>query len=429
MRWTGYLALAGFAVLMGGCVSNIAPTMNTDAAPSAANGVIAGSFWRTESAGVAFIVRNTQTNAQYTLPLGDNAKGKDAGPQVIAIEVPPGEYVIPQWEVFAPITKKLYAQTDVSIPQLATPFTVRAGQVTYLGAYSISGSETYASLPGRMNTEETRRWHIAAQHVSAHDSEASFAGAYPGYAKSRFTCLLCTEALSGYTTRVADVRKDPQAYLASQFAPAAMAPEVMNMIRASDNEPAHFSRIVMHLTWHYSVDGAAKSTSIDEVRTLTNEGGPFVATLTEQSRGGTPINQIYALTYRNVLDLKNQRLDLTQEFAPPVREMGLVERFDPLSSIDAGAQYGFSIGTRVPVKRFSSASASCTSEGRLAASSLNASLSGDGIKVVCSYYNENSQLLTKNRFVYLPQYGVGVQVGVQSVRGHGEASLTSITIQ
>jgi hypothetical protein len=56
-------------------------------------------------------------------------------------------------------------------------------------------------------------------------------------------------------------------------------------------------------------------------------------------------------------------------------------------------------------------------------------LSGDGIKVVCSYYNENSQLLTKNRFVYLPQYGVGVQVGVQSVRGHGEASLTSITIQ
>jgi uncharacterized protein YceK len=427
MRLMGYLASAGLGVLLSGCASNIAPTLTADAAPNTANGVVAGEFSSLATTGVAFILHNTQTNAEYALSLGDKAKADNgAYQQVVAIDVPPGEYVIKQWEAFAPVTKKLYAQSDLTIPLLNKPFTVRAGQVTYLGSFAVSGSETYAN--GTNRVDETRHWGVRALPVSSHASEVSFAGAYPAYAKSEFTCLMCTEMVAGYTTRVADVRKDPQAYLASQFAPGVMAPEVMNMIRASDNESAHFSHIVMHLTWRYSTENSGTTLSVDEVRTLNHQDGPFVETFAEQFKGGTPIGQTYALTYRNVLDLKNQRLDLAQEFAPPPKEMGVVERFDSMSSIDAGAQFAFSVGTRAPTPRFSAASASCTKEGRVAASSLNASLTGDAIKVVCSYYNGNSQLMTKNRFVYLPQYGVGVQLGVQTARTRGEATLTSITV-
>jgi hypothetical protein len=428
MRWIGYLATAGLGVVLSGCASNIAPTLSADAAPNSANGLVAGEFSGAATTGVAFIVHNTKTNAEFALSLGDKAKADNgASPQVVAVDVPPGEYVITQWEFFATGTKKLYGQSDLHIPLLNKPFTVRAGQVTYLGSFALSGAETYANHTTTF--DQTRHWAVQALPVSTHASQVAFAGAYPAYANSAFTCVICAEGIVGYTTRVADVRKDPQAYLASQFAPGAMAPEVMNMIRASDNEPAHFSHIVMHLAWSYSSDVSGKTLAVEEVRTLDHQDGPFVAYLSEQFKAGAPISQTYALTYRDVLDLKNQRLDLAQEFAPPPKEMGVVERFDAMSSIDAGVQYAFSVGSRMPVPKFTSASASCTSAGRVAASSLNSSLTGDGIKIVCTYYNGNSQMISQNRLVYLPQYGIGVPMGIKGGRMHGDATLTAITIQ
>lgn len=422
MRWMRYLALVSFAVLLNGCVTNFAPPLSRDIAPNTTSGVIAGEFSRTAPTGVAFIVRNTKTGAEYALSLGENSRvAKDVVEQVIAIDVPPGDYVILQWETFDLLTKKLYGQFPQSIRQLATPFTVRAGQVTFLGSYYVSGSETYS---GR---EKTTHWHVAPQTISFDDARVSFLGAYPAYSKSDFACLQCTEMLIG-STRVKDVLKDPHAYLVNQFGLSAMAPEVRNMIRASDNEPAHFSRIVMHLTWQFSADDSSKSSSVDEVRTLINEGGPFVETLSERSRSGVPIGQYYAMTYRDMLYLKNQKIDFSQEFAPPPTEIKIVEHFDPISSIDSGAQYAFSIASPVRANN-GSASVSCASEGRQAASTFNPAFTGDGIKLVCSYYDGNSALTGKSRFIYLPQYGVGVPLSVQSVQGRNEAKLTSVTIE
>lgn len=417
-----YLALASSVVLLSGCVTNFAPPLSKDIAPSNANGVIAGEFSRSAPTGVAFIVRNTKTNVEYSLSLGENSRvAKDVTEQVIAIDVPPGDYVIVQWETFDLLTKKLIGQFDQTIPQLATPFTVRAGQVTFLGSYYVSGSETYS------DREETMHWHVVPQTISFNDAHVSFLVTYPAYSKSEFACLRCTEMLIG-STRVKDVLKDPHTYLNNRFGLSAMAPEVMNMIRASDNEPAHFSRMVMHLTWQFSAGDPDKTTSVDEVRTLINEGGPFVETLSERSRSGAPIGQNYAMTYRNMLYLKNQRIDISQEFAPPPTEVKLVEHFDPISSIDSGAQYAFSIASPVQANN-GSASVSCASEGRQAASTFNPSFTGDGIKLVCSYYNGNSVLTSTSRFIYLPQYGVGVPLSVQSAQGRNEAKLTAVTIE
>jgi hypothetical protein len=417
-----YLALVSFVLPLSGCVTNFAPPLNGDRVPSGTSGVIAGEFSRTAPTGVAFIVHNTRTNAEYALSLGENSRvAKDITQQVIAIDVPPGDYVILQWETFDLLTKKLYGQFPQSIPQLATPFTVRAGQVTFLGSYNVSGSETYS------RREETTHWRVVPQTISFNDAHLSFLGAYPAYSKSEFACLQCAETLIG-SIRVKDVLKDPHTYVSNQFALSAMAPEVMNMIRASDNQPAHFSRIVMHLTWHFSAEDPNKTSSVDEVRTLINEGGPFVEALSERSRSGVPIGQNYAITYRDMLYLKSQKIDISQEFAPPPTEIKLVERFDPISSIDSGAQYAFSIGPHARSNN-SAVAVSCTSDGRQAASTLNPSFTGVGIELVCNYYNANSVLTSTSRFIYLPQYGVGVPLGVQSVQGRNEATLTAVTIE
>jgi hypothetical protein len=422
MRWMRYLALVSFVLPLSGCVTNFAPPLNGDIVPSGTSGVIAGEFSRTAPTGVAFIVHNTKTNAEYALSLGENSRvAKDVTQQVIAIDVPPGDYVISQWETFDLLTKKLYGQFVQSISQLATPFTVRAGQVTFLGSYYVSGSETYS------RREETTHWRVVPQTISFNDAHVSFVVAYPAYSKSEFACLQCTETLIG-STRVKDVMKDPHAYVVNQFGLSAMTPEVMSMIRASDNEPVHFSRIVMHLTWQFSSADPSKTSTVDEVRTLINEGGPFVEALSERSRSGVPIGPNYAMTYRNMLYLKNQRIDILQEFAPPPTEIKLVERFDPISSIDSGAQYAFSIGSHGRANN-SATSVSCTSEGRQAASTFNPSFMGDGIKLACNYYNANSVLTSTSRFIYLPRYGVGVPLSVQSAQGRNEAKLTAVTIE
>lgn len=425
-----YLALAGLVGLLGGCATNIAPPLSANAAPSAANGVIAGQFSRDASTGVAFIVHNTQTGVDYPMSLGDASAGTKPGdPQVVAIEVPPGEYAILKWEAFGTLTKKLYGEFDMTIVPLTKPFTVRAGQATFLGGFFVVSAETYSTQMNHVGADVTRHWNIATQRLPDHDARMSFAGAYPAYSHSEFACLMCAEQLAGATTRVKDVVADSQAYLSGHFSPNAVSPEVVNMITASDNEPVHFSHIVMHLTWHYNVNDASRASSGDEVRTLDSAGGPFVATLSKRSKNGTPVAQTFALTYRNMFELKNQWLDLSQEFVTPPTEMGLVQRFDPLSSLGAGAQYSFTVGTRTPVNKFSPASASCTSEGKLDASTVAASLRGEAINVACSYYNSNSQLTSKSRFIYLPQYGVVVPLSVQSARGRSEATLTAISVQ
>lgn len=429
MRWMKYFALATFAVLASGCVTNFAPPLKSDATPSTANGVIAAEFSRTSTTGIAFIVHNTKTGQEYALSIGENTERlQDVYEQVSAINVPPGDYAIVQWETFESITKQVLGKFPEKISRLAKPFTVQAGQVTFLGAYFAEGAERYAGDSAYKSTDYMH-WIIDPQSITYKRAHASFVRAYPAYSESEFTCLLCSETLKGFTTHVKDVRQNPYAYLTSQFSPGTMAPAVTNLITEIDKEPAHFARIVAHLTWHNNVDDPSKASSSDEVRTLLDVSGPFVEILSESSRSGMPIAQSYSLSYRGMLVLKNQRLDLSEELAPPPTELNSVLHFDPMSSTNSGMQFSFSVGTHIRGNKSSPGSATCTNEGSQPASALNPSLSGNGIKVDCKFYNAKSELTSTVRYVYLSQYGVGIPLNTQTAKGRNEAKLTSITVE
>jgi hypothetical protein len=420
MRWMKYLASAGVAVLLGACVTNVAPPLKNDVAPSNTNGVIAGSFSRTKTVDMAFIVRNTKTGAEYTLSMGENSTlPKSVTQQVMAMEVPPGEYAILQWETFATITKERFGKYEVTNPYISAPFTVQAGQVTFLGDYQIVGTQVYSAL----------HWTVSPQRISFDAARELFVSAYPTYANNAFTCRMCNETLQGNTTRVKDILQDTHSYLATQFSPSALTPGVAQAVTTVDNEPLHFERIVLHLTWHYNVDNPSKASTSNEVRTLINAGGPFVETMSESYRNGLPTGQIYELTYRNILSMKNQTLNLSQAFAPQPMEVKSFERFDSISSIASGAHFAYHYGSHSQTANFGASIASCVSEGREPASTLDPSLTGDGMRVVCDNYNVNNVLLNRIRTLYLPQYGVGVPLSVESGQGRNVANLTAVTVE
>jgi hypothetical protein len=424
MRWIKYPALAGFVVLSSGCVTNLAPPLKNDAAPTIQNGVIAVSVTSTSDYGIAFILHNTTTGAEYALSMADKPnKSQVTFQNVIATEVPPGEYKINQWETFMNVGKQVLKKDNITNPYIAAPFTVHAGQVTFLGDYYVHSSETgnYRSY--------TLHWNVAPEKITFDNAHTLFVAAYPAYAKTEFTCRMCDEMIHGYTTNIKDVEADPQAYLGTQFSPRVMAPQVTQMITAADNEPLHFKRIVLHLTWHFNVNNPAKASTTDEVRTLTNAGGPFVQELLENDRNGIPMVQVYGLTYRGLLDMRKQSLNLSKEFATQPGEVKSLEHFDPISAVDSGMNFAYHFGPSSQTTTLSAASVRCVSDGREPASTLDPSLTGDAIKVVCSNYSENNVMKSQLSSLYLPQYGVAVPVGGTSPQGRTEVKLTAITVE
>jgi hypothetical protein len=190
MSWTKYPALAGFTLLLSGCVTNLAKPLSNDAAPTHTNGVIAASIISLSPTDVAFILHNDQTGAEYALSLGEGPNRlKNVARKVIATEVPPGEYQIKQWETFQELGKGIYNKSDVADARLSAPFTVQPGQVIYLGDFLVQGVWRNRSRSYSIN------WQFSAEPLTLGGARTLFTGAFPAYADREFSCRLCQGTL------------------------------------------------------------------------------------------------------------------------------------------------------------------------------------------------------------------------------------------
>jgi hypothetical protein len=186
MSWIKYPALAGCMLLLSGCVTNFAKPLSNDATPSQTNGVVAASVVSLSATGVAFVLHNDQTGAEYALSLGEGpSKLQNVTRKVIATEVPPGEYQIKQWETFQSFAKAVYKKTDITDPRISAPFTVQAGKVVYFGDFLVQGVERYNLR------SDTLIWQIVPEPLSFSGAHTLFANAYPAYGNKEFSCMLC----------------------------------------------------------------------------------------------------------------------------------------------------------------------------------------------------------------------------------------------
>lgn len=176
-------------LLLTGCLT-IAPTVLPTAQPEANSAYVAGIFSRNKGVNFALVLRSTDGNDEYIMPMGeDNRLPTAISESSIAIAVRPGTYVISEWMTYTPIGKELVSRYPNQSGTLAKPFVVAIGSVTHLGKFESEWAMTYTGIGYRHNM----RVHPVPN--STPTVQASFAKAYPKLALQPFNCVFCMDTV------------------------------------------------------------------------------------------------------------------------------------------------------------------------------------------------------------------------------------------
>ena len=178
-------ALTPVLLLLTGCLS-ITPAVLSTAQPEANSAYVASIFSRNKGVNFALVLRSTDGNGEYIMPMGeDNRLPTAASENSIAIAVRPGTYVISEWMIYAPMSKELVSRYPNRSETLTKPFVVATGAVTHLGKFESEWSRTYAGVWVRHNMR------VHPSPDSTPKIQALFANAYPNLASQPFNCVFC----------------------------------------------------------------------------------------------------------------------------------------------------------------------------------------------------------------------------------------------
>jgi len=181
-RLVAALVLAPLA----GC-AGLAPTVSTSARPDRDSGIVAGLFNR-QGMSFALVLRPVGGTGQTILPMGEDVRWPgDAQRSSVAIQVPPGTYVIDGYFAYGTVSKEVISRRPNTIAALQAPFEVRAGSVVHLGEISVE------SLPVRGANGYTTgfKMRISPRHTPWPEVRGAFEAAYPHLASMPTACVLC----------------------------------------------------------------------------------------------------------------------------------------------------------------------------------------------------------------------------------------------
>jgi hypothetical protein len=174
--------------LLGGC-ANLAPLVPAGSTPEADAGYVAGTFARWNEFAFAFVLKNTRTGAELTMPLGPDAGLPYPMRETVAvIKVPPGTYVISQWLTYTP-PGRVGLRSPITHPALAAEFAVPRSGVAYLGSFRMS-----SPIRGDRRMIEHRIEPVASSVRAAREAVLRD---YPEFWGHSFACILCSIAPVG----------------------------------------------------------------------------------------------------------------------------------------------------------------------------------------------------------------------------------------
>ncbi len=232
-------------------------------------------------------------------------------------------------------------------------------------------------------------------------------------------------------TKVKDVLADKQAYMDANFSPDKLAREVVQTITAADQEPLGFHGMVFHLDWQLNDDDKNKTVSIEQTASFRNVGGSLVQMRVEDSRNGVPMTQNYQLSYRGIVALKSQNLNVGAAMTGFAFELKSFQHFDAVGRPSASGMldYQYKSGTTAQIMNFRDGRSTCKIGPAYPAAKVNAQLLGDARDLDCTIYNSNGVKTSSSRAAYLAKYGVAVVLHTEHAAGISDAKVTSVEIE
>lgn len=239
------------------------------------------------------------------------------------------------------------------------------------------------------------------------------------------TLLLLSGCVS--PPQVKQVLGDNEGYLSKNFAPATLPESVRREVASKDGGSFPYVRMVVDMSWTVSSDDKEKQLKYQDKITYINAGGPFLEEMHEATRNGVPTTQRFVTSYRGILALKSEALNVGNTMAGMTFVAHDFKRFDPLRP-DAGKsiEFAYTSGTTVQLVNFRDGRNACMLGDSYAASRANASFEGEAQDIDCTNYNANGVVSGKSHYVYLKKYGTAVYVKGEGSAGTSEGHIDSV---
>lgn len=230
--------------------------------------------------------------------------------------------------------------------------------------------------------------------------------------------------------QVKEVLGDREAYVRKNFSPDTLPESVRREVSSKDSGSFPFSRMVVNLSWTLtSDDDKEKHVKSKDLVTFVNAGGPYLQEIHEASRNGVPTLQRFSVSYRGILVLKTEAVNVGSTMAGMTFVAKGLTQFDALRpDVAKTVEYAYSSGTTVQLMNFRDSRNSCVMGDSYPASRANPAFEGDAQEIACTNYNANGVMSGKSYYVFLKKYGAAICVKGEGSGGTSVAQIDSVTI-
>lgn len=207
---------------------------------------------------------------------------------------------------------------------------------------------------------------------------------------------------------VKQIESNKDDYMQTHFAVSDLTQQVAGTL-ASDSTPMGFHKMVLTLDLTVSHTSDDKVSHFVNTSTYTAAGGPYVQILDVLNNNGVPFQEDYSLTYRGLLFLRTQQVQLN---AVNSNMIFAIHSLQPIAAWPARApgsgdvDFHFEQGFSQQIMNFQSGAMSCKFGDVFPAAQINPVLTGNAQKLHCTALNNNGVVTSQSDAAWLMNYGI-----------------------
>jgi len=224
-----------------------------------------------------------------------------------------------------------------------------------------------------------------------------------------FLASFFAAALSGCVsiTPVKDITADQTGYMQKEFSPGKINPAVAAKL---PQDKTKYRSNEVTITKEMTAETTDKKTdSWKTVETVKNLGNGLFQRKVESISNEISYAIFYAITYKGLLPLRRQEVQLRATNAGPIIVTKEIKRFDEIpTQANKEMVVEYTSGNEVQIANFSQGKNICRYLGSIPGKEINKSIAGKAVQIECEFI-DNNNVQSKSQWSYLEEYGFVIQ--------------------
>lgn len=182
------IILVFLAGVLAGCASS-QKAIESTSLPSSSTGYVAGdTIAGTKFYSLALVLKNQATSADYIFAFSEASSVEVGQTDSSLIAIPPGSYRATHWIAYNAIYGVSYTSSKDKLSPgfLTQPFTVTAGEVTYLGKFYLE----FGYAGGGLGTDYYKGV-LKPRLISDQEAKSIVSSKHPNFSPLKLNCVFC----------------------------------------------------------------------------------------------------------------------------------------------------------------------------------------------------------------------------------------------